>query len=83
MYYISPYVQTENIAELMKDRMKIIEIESSGTEDEADLEKLVVDTREKDKWDCESILSTYSNVFNYPKLIREPKKVNHLIRLKT
>ena len=24
------------------------------------------------KWDCESILSTYSNIYNHPKLISEP-----------
>ncbi|XP_054288619.1 protein LTV1 homolog [Macrosteles quadrilineatus] len=28
---------------------------------------------EKEKWDCESILSTYSNIYNHPKLITEPK----------
>lgn len=79
---ISPYLQTENIAELMRDRMKIIEGESSGSEDEADLEKLIVDARQKDKWDCESILSTYSNIYNHPKLISEPK-VNYSIILQT
>lgn len=70
------YLQTENIAELMKDRMKIVEREYSNSEDE-DIEKLVVDARGKDKWDCESILSTYSNIYNHPKLIPEPPKVNH------
>lgn len=70
------YLQTENIAELMKDRMKIVEREYSDSEDE-DVEKLVVDAREKDKWDCESILSTYSNIYNHPKLIAEPPKVNY------
>jgi len=69
------YLQTENIAELMKDRMKIVEREYSSSEDE-DLEKLTVDAREKDKWDCESILSTYSNIYNHPKLISEPSKVS-------
>ncbi|XP_074846548.1 protein LTV1 homolog [Carettochelys insculpta] len=28
----------------------------------------------KEKWDCESILSTYSNLYNHPKLIEEPTK---------
>lgn len=55
----------------MRERMKIIEQESSSDED--DLVKLVVDAREKDKWDCESILSTYSNIYNHPKLIVEQK----------
>ncbi|KAL0125309.1 hypothetical protein PUN28_004438 [Cardiocondyla obscurior] len=64
---------TENIAELMKDRMKIGEREYSNSEDE-DVEKLVVSARGKDKWDCESVLSTYSNIYNHPKLILEPSK---------
>ncbi|XP_076765791.1 LTV1 ribosome biogenesis factor [Xylocopa sonorina] len=64
----------DNIARLMEDRMKILEKEYSSSEDEASLEKLVVDAREKDKWDCESIISTYSNIYNHPKLISEPKQ---------
>lgn len=62
----------------MKDRMKIVEREYSDSESE-DREKLVVDVREKDKWDCESILSSYSNIYNHPKLIAEPPKVNCLL----
>lgn len=68
-------MQTENIAELMKDRMKIVEKEYSCSEEE-DLEKLLVDGRGKNKWDCESIISTYSNIYNHPKLISDPPKVN-------
>lgn len=77
MYYFPLYLQTENIAELMKDRMKIVEKEYSDSENEQDLEKLFVNPRGKDKWDCESILSTYSNIYNHPKLISEPSKVNY------
>ncbi|CAK9830405.1 Protein LTV1 homolog [Anthophora retusa] len=63
----------DNVAQLMKDRMKILENEYSSSEDENSLEELVVDARERDKWDCESIISTYSNIYNHPKLISEPK----------
>lgn len=42
--------------------------ESESGEDEEVLIPLV----EKEKWDCESILSTYSNLYNHPKLISEP-----------
>lgn len=45
-------------------------------EDNADDEMVeleVEDPKEK-KWDCESILSTYSNIYNHPKLIDEPRK---------
>lgn len=76
MYYFSLYLQTENIAKLMKDRMKIVEKDYSSLEDE-NLEKLIVDARNKDKWDCESILSTYSNIYNHPKLISDPPKVHY------
>jgi len=71
---------TENIAELMKDRMKIVEREYLDSEDN-DLEKLVVNAHEKDKWDCESILSTYSNIYNHPKLIAEPSKRSKKIEI--
>ncbi|XP_028045773.1 protein LTV1 homolog isoform X2 [Monomorium pharaonis] len=71
---------TENIAELMKDRMKIVEKEYSSSEDE-DLQKLFVDPRGKDKWDCESIISTYSNIYNHPKLISEPPKRSKKIEI--
>lgn len=59
----------------MADRMKIAEREYSSSEDEDLQERLVVDARTKDKWDCESILSTYSNIYNHPKLIPEPSNV--------
>lgn len=29
----------------------------------------------KEKWDCESILSTYSNLYNHPKLIKDTPRV--------
>ncbi|XP_026700344.1 protein LTV1 homolog, partial [Athene cunicularia] len=34
----------------------------------------VVFEEPKEKWDCESILSTYSNLYNHPTLIKEPSK---------
>ena len=63
----------DNVAQLMEDRMRILDKEYSSSEDESHLEELIVNTREKDKWDCESIISTYSNIYNHPKLISEPK----------
>lgn len=44
--------------------------------DESENEEMVtvVVQEEKDKWDCESICSTYSNLYNHPQLIKyEPK----------
>lgn len=42
-------------------------------EEKEEIVALVVE-EPKEKWDCESILSTYSNLYNHPKLIEEPSK---------
>ncbi|KAH0562792.1 protein LTV1 homolog [Cotesia glomerata] len=61
---------TVSISELMKDRLKIIEAYSDADEE---LEHVEVDERIRNKWDCESILSIHSNLYNHPKLLEEPK----------
>ncbi|KAJ6660158.1 hypothetical protein lerEdw1_018085 [Lerista edwardsae] len=42
-------------------------------EEEEKIVTLVIE-EPKEKWDCESILSTYSNLYNHPKLIDVPQK---------
>ncbi|XP_053238058.1 protein LTV1 homolog [Podarcis raffonei] len=46
------------------------------SEDEDEIEEIaaLVVEEPKEKWDCESILSTYSNLYNHPKLIEVPQK---------
>ncbi|KAG7099821.1 hypothetical protein E1B28_001630 [Marasmius oreades] len=45
--------------------------ESTGESDEEVVDDLWVETEGKeDKWDCETILTTYSNLENHPRLIR-------------
>ncbi|XP_023295563.2 protein LTV1 homolog [Lucilia cuprina] len=39
-----------------------------------ELEEVEVEDPKEKKWDCESILSTCSNIYNHPKLIDEPKR---------
>ena len=39
---------------------------------DCDIVQMVIEDP-KEKWDCESILSTYSNLYNHPKLIQEPQ----------
>lgn len=46
----------------------------SDSESSSSLEDIrLVPVEDKEHWDCESILSTYSNLYNHPKLISEPK----------
>ncbi|KAJ7402832.1 hypothetical protein BTVI_82967 [Pitangus sulphuratus] len=48
----------------------------ANEESEEEKEEIVsvVIEEPKEKWDCESILSTYSNLYNHPTLIKEPSK---------
>ncbi|KAM8843439.1 protein LTV1 homolog [Synchiropus picturatus] len=50
------------------------EEEEEDTEDEEEMETLVV-TAPEEKWDCETIISTYSNIYNRPKVIQDPPKL--------
>ena len=42
-------------------------------DEKGDTDLLEVENRDnrKERWDCESILSTYSNLYNHPKVIEE------------
>lgn len=42
-------------------------------EEEQEMEKLVIEAP-TEKWDCETIISTYSNLYNRPKIIPDPPK---------
>jgi len=45
-------------------------------EDDSDDSKEYIFIEKDEKWDCESIQSTYSNTENHPQLIAEPEKVS-------
>ncbi|KAM4612383.1 protein LTV1 homolog [Polymixia lowei] len=47
--------------------------EEEDEEEEPEMETLVV-TAPAEKWDCETIISTYSNLYNRPKIIKDPPK---------
>jgi len=69
-----------------KERIKEVPVDSEvptriDGEDssEGDLEDMVVEDEPQVKWDCESILSTYSNIYNHPRLIKEPSKLDRIV----
>ncbi|XP_063388030.1 protein LTV1 homolog [Cydia fagiglandana] len=43
-------------------------------EEESEEELETVEQPREERWDCETILSTYSNLYNHPRIIEEPKK---------
>lgn len=63
------------------DRQKIdltanVQIDDADADDGDAKEVIVVEdeaTRD-DRFDCESIISTYSNLYNHPKMISEPRR---------
>lgn len=56
----------EKISDKLKEQLK------KESDEESQEEVKYIEVEEKEKWDCETILSTYSNLYNHPKLIKEP-----------
>lgn len=56
-----------------RDGLDALAHEDESSEENEEMETLVIEEPGK-KWDCESILSTYSNLYNHPQLIKEPPK---------
>ncbi|XP_060716051.1 protein LTV1 homolog isoform X2 [Tachysurus vachellii] len=48
--------------------------EEEEEDEEQELEMLVIEEPLEEKCDCETIISTYSNLYNRPKLIKDPPK---------
>lgn len=74
LQYAEEFEKSQKREQMDKDSAtnKIKEqLDKESEEDEEEFETVPVP--EKEKWDCESILSTYSNLYNHPKLISEPK----------
>ncbi|KAJ8264594.1 hypothetical protein GJAV_G00151090 [Gymnothorax javanicus] len=43
-------------------------------QEEQEMETILIGEPPAEKWDCETIISTYSNLYNHPKLIKDPPK---------
>uniref|UniRef100_A0A672G4Q9 Protein LTV1 homolog n=1 Tax=Salarias fasciatus TaxID=181472 RepID=A0A672G4Q9_SALFA len=53
--------------------LPVVKEEEDEEEEEEEMETVVIEAPEE-KWDCETIISTYSNIYNRPKVIEEPSK---------
>ncbi|CAD7012308.1 unnamed protein product [Ceratitis capitata] len=67
---VEPYKKEWDRERVDKYR-NIVEGEQDPNEELIEIE--MNDDKQK-KWDCESVLSTYSNIYNHPKLIEEPTR---------
>lgn len=59
-----------------EQRIRKMLAEESSEEEMVELEVPDGESGER-KWDCESLLSTYSNAYNHPKVISEPRRHKH------
>merc|ERR1712018_131453 len=68
--------EEEHSVVALKDVVKAagqMELEEES-ESDTELHRTIEKPEPGERWDCESILSTYSNLYNHPKKIVEPKK---------
>ena len=64
--------------ELERQKPDFVKLPALGDDSDEDEKKPEVERVQiedpREKWDCESYLSTYSNIYHHPKLISEPSK---------
>jgi protein LTV1 len=72
--YADEFEKDRKKEELINERITNLALQNSDEEED----HLSTDSEDerRERWDCESILSTYSNTKNRPRIIKEPSKVN-------
>ncbi|XP_077302783.1 LTV1 ribosome biogenesis factor isoform X2 [Arctopsyche grandis] len=61
-----------------KEVVKLAQLREVSDEEDNEDDLFGKEEEVKEKWDCESILSTYSNLYNHPRLIDEPKRLKKI-----
>ncbi|CAI5438265.1 unnamed protein product [Caenorhabditis angaria] len=60
----------------VKERMRLIEEGVIKEKDEMEMVEVDESTRKRMKWDCESFATQYTNIYNHPTLIKEPRGIS-------
>ncbi|OXA63705.1 protein LTV1 homolog [Folsomia candida] len=76
--YANEFEQDRKKEELINEKISNLALREESDSNDDEMSDSDEDKVNRDKWDCESILSTYSNTKNRPKLISEPSKKNHI-----
>nr|XP_046231395.1 protein LTV1 homolog [Scatophagus argus] len=72
-YFVQKEKESLRPDDLGPKELPVVKEEEEDEEEEEEMETVVVATPEE-KWDCETIVSTYSNIYNRPKVIEDPPK---------
>ncbi|KAL6111119.1 ltv1 [Pungitius sinensis] len=67
------YVKLDEMGPKELPVLKEEDDEDDEEDKEDEMERIVIRAQDE-KWDCETIISTYSNIYNRPKMIQEPPK---------
>lgn len=74
LQYANEFEQSRRREHLDKDALALkARLDQECGSDSDPNELIEMELPKKERWDCESILSTYSNIYNHPKLITEEK----------
>ncbi|KAI5089863.1 protein LTV1-like isoform X1, partial [Silurus meridionalis] len=69
-YYKQKEKETQNPEQLGPPALP--SVKEDEEDEEQEMETLVIEELPEEKWDCETIISTYSNLYNRPKMIKDP-----------
>lgn len=72
-YFIQKEKEYLRPDDLGPKELPVLKEEEEDEEEEEEMETVVIAAPEE-KWDCETIISTYSNIYNRPKVIEDPPK---------
>ncbi|XP_036953949.1 protein LTV1 homolog [Acanthopagrus latus] len=72
-YFIQKEKEYLRPDDLGPKELPVLKEEEEDEEEEEEMETVVIAAPEE-KWDCETIISTYSNIYNRPKIIEDPPK---------
>ncbi|XP_041640193.1 protein LTV1 homolog [Cheilinus undulatus] len=72
-YFIQKEKESLRPDDLGPKELPVLKEDEEDDEEEEEMEMVVMGAPEE-KWDCETIISTYSNIYNRPKVIEEPSK---------
>ncbi|KAM3624375.1 uncharacterized protein V6R79_022624 [Siganus canaliculatus] len=72
-YFIQKQKEYLRPDDLGPKELPVVKEEEEDDEEEEEMEAVVMKPPEE-KWDCETIISTYSNIYNRPKVIQDPPK---------
>ncbi|TNN60476.1 Protein LTV1 [Liparis tanakae] len=72
-YFLQKGKESLRPDDLGPKELPVLKEEDEDDDEEEEMETLVI-RAPQEKWDCETIVSTYSNIYNKPKVIQEPTK---------